>query len=130
MDLLNEVNFRIEMAERKLAIAVVQEHKSGELLMVAFMDREALQKSLDSGVMHYYSTSRRKLWMKGESSGHIQRIKEVYLDCDGDALLFKVEQVKASCHTGYYSCFYRKLKDGRLEIVGKKIFEPGSVYQG
>ncbi len=130
MELLKEVNFRIERAGRKVAIAVVQDHESGELLMVAFMDREALDKTLEAGVMHYYSTSRKKLWKKGESSGHIQRVREVYLDCDGDAILFKVEQVEASCHTGYYSCFYRKLRDGRLEIVGRKVFEPKDVYSG
>lgn len=127
--LVAAANFRIEMAGEKLAIAVAQDAATNEVLMVAFMNREALAKSLETGKMHYYSTSRKKLWFKGESSGHIQKIKEVLVDCDGDALLFKVEQSAASCHEGYYSCFFRKLEDGKLKVIGKKVFEPTSTYK-
>ncbi len=91
----------------KLLIAIVQDYKTNQVLMVAFMNEEALRKTLETGYMHYYSTSRRKLWLKGETSGNYQIVKEIYIDCDGDALLFKVEQIGNACHTGNYSCFYR-----------------------
>ncbi len=130
MDVLDEVNFRIEMAGEKLAIGIAQDHETKEVLMVAFVNKEALARTLETGKVHYFSTSRRKIWPKGEESGHVQRVREVLVDCDGDALLFKVEQVKGSCHMGYYSCFFRKLKNGRLTVVGEKVFEPGDVYKG
>lgn len=124
-----EVNFRFEIADEKLAIAVVQDYKTNEVLMVAFMNKEALEKTLKTKKMHYYSTSRKKLWVKGESSGNYQVVKEVYVDCDSDALLFKVEQKGGACHEGYYSCFFRKLEDNKLSIVGKKVFDPEEVYR-
>lgn len=124
-----EVNFRFEIAGEKLAIAVVQDYKTNEVLMVAFMNKEALEKTLKTKKMHYYSTSRKKLWVKGESSGNYQVVKEVYVDCDSDTLLFKVEQKGGACHEGYYSCFFRKLEDNKLSIVGKKVFEPEEVYR-
>ncbi len=124
-----EVNFRFEIAGEKLAIAVVQDHKTKEVLMVAFMNKEALEKTLKTKKMHYYSTSRKKLWVKGESSGNYQVVKEVYVDCDSDALLFKVEQKGGACHEGYYSCFFRKLENNKLSIVGKKVFDPEEVYR-
>ena len=124
-----EVNFRFEIAGEKLAIAVVQDYKTKEVLMVAFMNKEALEKTLKTKKMHYYSTSREKLWVKGESSGNYQVVKEVYVDCDSDALLFKVEQKGGACHEGYYSCFFRKLENNKLSIVGKKVFEPEEVYR-
>jgi len=124
-----EVNFRFEIAGEKLAIAVVQDYKTKEVLMVAFMNKEALEKTLKTKKMHYYSTSREKLWVKGESSGNYQVVKEVYVDCDSDALLFRVEQKGGACHEGYYSCFFRKLENNKLSIVGKKVFEPEEVYR-
>jgi len=124
-----EVNFRFEIAGEKLAIAVVQDYKTKEVLMVAFMNKEALEKTLKTKKMHYYSTSRKKLWVKGESSGNYQVVKEVYVDCDSDALLFKVEQKGGACHEGYYSCFFRKLENNKLSIVGKKVFDPEEVYR-
>ncbi len=124
-----EVNFRFEIAGEKLAIAVVQDYKTKEVLMVAFMNKEALEKTLKTKKMHYYSTSRKKLWVKGESSGNYQVVKEVYVDCDSDALLFRVEQKGGACHEGYYSCFFRKLENNKLSIVGKKVFEPEEVYR-
>ncbi len=128
-ELIENVNFRIEMGGEKVAIAIAQEHGSGKVLMVAFMNKEAVRKTLETGKMHYYSTSRKKLWLKGETSGHVQHVKEVYLDCDGDALLFKVEQESAACHEGYKTCFFRRLKDGELEISEEKIFDPEKVYR-
>lgn len=128
-ELIERVNFRIEVGGEKLAIAVVQDYKTLKVLMVAFMNREALEKTLSTGKMTYYSTSRKKLWVKGESSGHFQLVKEVRIDCDGDALLFKVEQKKAACHEGYESCFFRIYEEGKLKIVENKIFEPEEVYR-
>ncbi len=127
--IIDAANFRIEMAGEKLAIAIAQDATTNEVLMVAFMNKEALAKTVETGKMHYFSTSRTKLWFKGESSGHIQRVHDVLLDCDGDVLLFKVEQSVGSCHEGYYSCFFRKLEAGNLRIIGKKVFEPASIYK-
>jgi phosphoribosyl-AMP cyclohydrolase len=109
----------------KLIPAVAQDWKTGEVLMLAYMNDEALQKTQETGIAHYWSRSRKRLWLKGESSGHFQRIKEIRLDCDGDALLLLVEQEGGACHTGYRSCFYRTI-DGK--IVGEKVFEPDDVY--
>ena len=98
-------------------------------LMFAFMNREALRLTLETGKMHYWSRSRGKLWLKGETSGHTQKVKEVRVDCDGDALLFKVEQKGGACHTGYYSCFFRKLgADGWTDEGVEKVFDPDEVY--
>ncbi len=125
---LQDVNFRINMAGENLAIAVAQDYRTGEVLMVAFMNREALEKTLETGKMHYFSTSRKRLWQKGETSKHYQLVKEIFIDCDGDALLFKVEQSDAACHKGYYSCFFRKVEGDRLVTTGKKVFEPKDTY--
>jgi len=92
--------------------AIVQEAESGEILMLAYMNREALEKTLETGKSHFWSRSRQALWRKGETSGHEQTVKEIRVDCDGDALLLLVEQKGVACHTGARSCFYRKLKDG------------------
>ncbi|MFQ5815458.1 MAG: phosphoribosyl-AMP cyclohydrolase [Candidatus Hydrothermarchaeaceae archaeon] len=127
--LFDAVNFRIERAGEKLAIAIAQDAATNEVLMVAFMNRAALAKTIETGEMHYFSTSRKKLWFKGESSGHIQRVRDMLLDCDGDALLFKVEQSVGSCHKGYYSCFFRKVENGKLKLIGRKVFEPSSTYK-
>ncbi len=104
-ELLKEVKFD----ERGLAAAIIQDYRTGEVLMLAYMNREALEKSLTTGLATYWSRSRGSLWTKGETSGNFQRIKSVSLDCDGDALLLKVEQVGNACHTGYHSCFFREL---------------------
>lgn len=111
-----------------LVAAVACDFKTKELLMVAFQDRKAVLKTLTTGVMHYWSRSRKKLWMKGEESGHIQKVKSVRVDCDGDALLFDVEQVGAACHDGYRSCFYRKVKRGKLASTQRRMFNPKDVY--
>lgn len=108
---------------------IVQDWQTGEVLMLAYMNAESWQKSQELGEACYWSRSRQKLWHKGEISGHVQIIKEAYIDCDNDTLLLKVEQVGgAACHTGYRSCFYRKISKGQTEIVGKKIFDPKEVY--
>ncbi len=105
--------------------AVVQDIKTKEVLMLGYMNKEALEKTLTTGFMHYYSRSRGKLWMKGEESGHYQMVHEAYYDCDGDTLLFKVEQVEACCHEGYYTCFHNKIiSDAQFN----RIFNPDEVY--
>jgi len=108
--------------------AVVQDGSSGEVLMVAWMNREALDKTLETGQTHFWSRSRRKMWLKGESSGHTQQVEEILVDCDQDVLLVKVKQAGGACHVGYRSCFYRRLEGGRLDVVGRRVFDPKEVY--
>ena len=105
--------------------AVAQDADSGDVLMLAYVTEEALQKTRETGYAHYYSRSRDELWKKGSTSGHTQEIDEVRVDCDGDALLYLVEQSGGACHTGYESCFHRTL-DG--EAVGEQVFDPDDVY--
>ncbi len=113
-----------------LVPAVVQDHRSGEVLMLGFMNREAWQATLETGRATFYSRTRNALWVKGMTSGHVQRIMEIRVDCDDDTVLLKVEQVGgAACHTGYRSCFYRRVRDGRLETVGEPVFDPREVYK-
>jgi phosphoribosyl-AMP cyclohydrolase len=112
-----------------LVPAIIQDAESGKVLMLAFIDKVAWEKTLETGRTWFYSRSRNKYWMKGEESGNVQIVKEVYVDCDEDTVLLKVEQVgKAACHTGYESCFFRKL-DGDVKIVGERIFDPEKVYK-
>lgn len=105
--------------------AVAQDHATGEVLMLAYMNDEALARTRETGKAHYWSRSRNRLWLKGETSGNFQKVIEIRIDCDGDAILLLVEQLGGACHTGYRSCFYRTI-DG--EIAGQKIFEPKDVY--
>jgi|TARA_B100001964_G_C14058175_1_gene520150 phosphoribosyl-AMP cyclohydrolase len=110
--------------------AIVQDVKTGQVLMLAYMNEEAWQNTLETGKAHYYSRSRNKQWMKGEESGNIQLVKEVFVDCDEDTVLLKVEQVgDAACHKGFESCFFRKVSDGKVEEVGRKVFNPEEVYK-
>lgn len=112
-----------------LVPAIIQEEGSGKVLMLAYMDKTAWEKTLETGKACFFSRSRNKFWMKGEESGNVQIVKEVFVDCDEDTVLLKVEQVgKAACHKGYESCFFRKL-NGEVKIVGKKIFDPAKVYK-
>ena len=109
--------------------AIVQEWKTGEVLMVAYMNPESWAKTQETGKACFWSRSRQKLWLKGETSGHVQIVKEAYLDCDRDALLLKVEQMgEAACHTGFRSCFYRRIEGDGLMTVGERVFEPKEVY--
>lgn len=110
--------------------AVAQDYGTGEVLMLAFMNREAFDETLRTGRAVYFSRSRNRLWRKGEESGNVQVVKEILVDCDNDAVVLKVEQVGgAACHTGYNSCFYRKVQDGKLEILDKtRVFDPDEVY--
>ena len=111
-----------------LVAAVAQQHDSGEVLMLAWMNREAIEETLASGQVTYYSRSRGKLWRKGESSGQTQRLVELRVDCDGDALLLLVDQTGAACHTGTRSCFFRAVRNGALERIAKPIVDPKTLY--
>ena len=110
--------------------AVIQDAKTGQVLMHAYMNRQALRKTLETGRTYFWSRSRQALWLKGESSGHIQSVRGIFLDCDADTLLIKVGQRGAACHSGYYSCFYRRIdrKSARIKVIGKKAFDPKKVY--
>jgi len=115
---------------RGLVPVVVQDYRNGEVLMLAYMNREAWEKTKETGKACYWSRSRNQLWMKGESSGHYQVVREVFIDCDGDALLLKVEQHGGgACHTGYRSCFHRIVRHGKVKVVGQKVFDPKEVYE-
>lgn len=110
--------------------AIAQSAATGEVLMLAYMNEEAWQKTLATGEAHYWSRSRNELWHKGQSSGHVQKIKAIRLDCDDDAILLMVDQIGgAACHTGYSSCFYRELADGRTDVCCKMLFDPKEVYK-
>ncbi len=111
--------------------AVVQDFASGKVLMLAYVDRTAWNKTLETGEAHYWSRSRNELWHKGATSGHVQKIREIYLDCDSDTILFRVEQLGgAACHTGYESCFHRRIgRDGSATVVGERVFDPEKVYK-
>jgi phosphoribosyl-AMP cyclohydrolase len=121
-------NFRHKVGDQDLIIAIAQDYKTSEVLMVAYMNYEALKKTIETGKAHYWSTSRQKLWLKGESSGNFQNVEEILVDCDEDAVLIKVSQKGGACHEGYESCFFRKLIDDKLEIVGNRVFNPDEVY--
>ncbi len=112
-----------------LVPVIAQDWSTGEVLMLAYMNREAWERTLATGKVHYWSRSRNRLWLKGESSGHVQLVKEIRVDCDRDTLLIKVEQLGgAACHTGFRSCFYRRLEGGALVVEGERVFDPEEVY--
>lgn len=127
MKILDKIGFD----EKGLIPAVVQDAENSEVLMMAYMNREALRKTLESGKTHFWSRSRKKLWLKGETSGHVQTVREVLIDCDADCLLIKVHQEGGACHTGYRSCFFRKLAEGgdKTEVAGQQVFDPDKVYK-
>jgi len=124
MGLVDEIKFD----EKGLAPAIIQDYKNNEVLMLGYMNREAVSKTLESGKVHFWSRSRGKMWVKGEISGHTQRVMDIFFDCDMDTILVKVDQKVAACHTGYRSCFYRTVKGDDLIICGEKVFEEKEVY--
>ncbi|HOG12145.1 MAG: phosphoribosyl-AMP cyclohydrolase [Smithellaceae bacterium] len=110
--------------------AIVQDAQTKDILMLAYMNRASWEATLQSGKATFWSRSRQKLWLKGETSGHVQIVKEIYIDCDEDTLLLQVEQLGgAACHTGHRSCFFRKREGGDFVVVGEKVFDPGEVYK-
>ncbi|MDD1705702.1 MAG: phosphoribosyl-AMP cyclohydrolase [Methanoregulaceae archaeon] len=108
-----------------LVPVVVQDIMTLDVLMVAYADEEALRLTRDTGFAHYFSRSRKKIWKKGEESGHVQKVRQILVDCDEDCLLYLVEQTGAACHTGYQTCFYRTI-DG--EVIAGQVFDPSKVY--
>ncbi len=129
------------MGGEDLVIGIAQDYETNEVLMVAFMNKEAVEQTLKTKKAHYYSTSRKKQWLKGENSGNVQTVKEMYIDCDADAIIMKVEQIGAACHEGYRSCFFRQididkenididnLTDDDIEIISERLFDPKEMYR-
>lgn len=126
MEILNQ----LKTDQTGLIPAIIQDDENKEILMVGYMNHEAVRKTLESGRVCFWSRSRQEYWIKGETSGHTQTVRSVALDCDGDALLIKVEQKGGACHVGYRSCFFREVSpDGNsTNIVGEKVFDPDAVY--
>ncbi len=123
------VQLNFEKSADGLIPAIVQEYATGQVLMLAYINRLAWEKTLQSGKAHYWSRSRQSLWLKGESSGHVQLIRQILVDCDDDTVIFQVEQLGgAACHTGHKSCFYRRLVGDELQSEGEKVFDPALVY--
>ncbi|MBD3342411.1 MAG: phosphoribosyl-AMP cyclohydrolase [Candidatus Lokiarchaeota archaeon] len=126
-DFVDQLDF--SKIEGGLLPVIAQDYETNKILMLAFSDKEAVRKTLETGYAHYYSRSRQMLWKKGETSGNVQKVKEIITDCDLDSLLYKINQIGgASCHKGYDTCFFNKLEDGNLKIIGTKCFDPEEVY--
>jgi phosphoribosyl-AMP cyclohydrolase len=129
VDKLEQTISELKYSDDGLIPAVCIDRESGRVVMVAYMNNDSLRDTVRTGKTHFWSRSRGKYWMKGETSGHTQEVLAVYTDCDRDTLLIEVKQNGAACHEGYFSCFYRKLdQDGEWEIVSEKLFDPNEVY--
>lgn len=125
-------SFKPKFDAQGLIMAIAQDARTHQILMVAYMNDQALEQTLKTGRAVYYSRSRKKLWAKGEESGHVQTVKQVLTDCDQDCLVLKVSVDAGQCHVGYQSCFYRQVKQGtenELEFIAKPVYDPGDVYQ-
>jgi phosphoribosyl-AMP cyclohydrolase len=110
--------------------AIAQDYETGEILMLAYMNPASWEATLSTRKATYWSRSRRELWVKGATSGNVQHVKEIRIDCDDDTILLKVEQVGgAACHTGHRSCFFKKVENGSVKIIGKPVFDPKEVYK-
>lgn len=124
------VSLNFAKSADKLLPAIVQDWKTNEVLMLAYINEIAWEKTLETGKAHYWSRSRNQLWLKGETSGHIQVIHEILVDCDEDTVVYRVEQLGgAACHTGHRSCFYRKVENNVLKTGSEKVFDPDIVYK-
>jgi phosphoribosyl-AMP cyclohydrolase len=123
--LVRPMSVEVDFGDDGLVPAIAQDADTGDVLMLAYVSPEALARTRETGRAHYYSRSRDELWEKGSTSGHVQEIREIRVDCDGDSLLYVVEQTGGACHTGHRSCFYRTI-DG--EHVGEQVFDPETVY--
>jgi len=125
-------NFTPKFDDEGLIPVIAQDAESGQVLISAFMNREALEQTIQTGYAVYYSRSRQKLWKKGEESGHIQKVRQILVDCDQDCILLKVTVDAGQCHVGYQSCFYRAIKKGsskKLEFISKKVYNPQKTYR-
>jgi len=131
MDNNNENTITPDFAKGNgLIPTIAQDAATGDILMMAYMNEESLQKTIETGEVHYFSRSRQELWHKGGTSGHVQKLKELRIDCDGDTILVKVDQIGgAACHTGHRSCFHFKFEDGSFESEGQPVFDPKEVYK-
>jgi phosphoribosyl-AMP cyclohydrolase len=126
------VDFTPKFDSNGLIRTIAQDAKTGQVLMAAFMNRQALDLTIQTGYATYFSTSRQKLWKKGEESGHFQKVEQILVDCDQDCLLLKVTVDAGQCHVGYQSCFYRALKKGsseELEFIAEKVYDPEKIYK-
>ena len=123
------ISLNFAKSEGGLIPAIAQDYKTGDVLMLAYINQESWEKTLSSGKAHYWSRSRNKIWLKGESSGHVQLVKDILVDCDEDTVVFKVEQLGgAACHKGYASCFFRRVEGEALSVVSDRVFDPDKVY--
>jgi phosphoribosyl-AMP cyclohydrolase len=118
----------IKFNDDGLVTAIAQQHDSGEVLMMAWMNRDAVEETLATGRVCYFSRSRGKLWRKGESSGQVQMLSELRLDCDGDTILLQVHQDGVACHTGRRNCFYRAWRDGEFQEIAEVLVDPDKLY--
>ena len=118
----------LKFNDQGLIPAIIQEEGTGRVLMMAWMNADSIKSTLETGKTHFWSRSRQKYWMKGESSGNTQQVKDVAYDCDGDTLLIQVEQIGAACHEGYKSCFFTSVKDGETEITEERLIDPEEMY--
>ena len=127
MSFLDQLKFNAD----GLIPAIIQEQSTGRVLMMAWMNRSSIEKTIETGKTWFWSRSRQKYWMKGESSGHVQVVADISFDCDADTLLIQVRQTGAACHEGFKSCFFRRLhpQDGRIEVIGERLFDPAAVYK-
>jgi phosphoribosyl-AMP cyclohydrolase len=115
--------------EKGLISVIFQDYETREVLVLGYMNREALERTLETGKVHLFRRAHGRVMIKGETSGNVQLVKEMWVDCDGDALVMKIEQVGgAACHEGYRSCFYRRLINGELKVIGERVFDPNEVY--
>ncbi|MCX7018260.1 MAG: phosphoribosyl-AMP cyclohydrolase [bacterium] len=126
---MNHILEQVKFDANGLIPAIVQDYASAEVLMMAWMNREALEKTLEEKRACYWSRSRGKLWVKGETSGHVQVVRCMRIDCDGDTLLLQVDQTAGACHTGYRSCFYRRAENKHWVEDGVKVFDSSAVYK-
>jgi phosphoribosyl-AMP cyclohydrolase len=126
------LEFTPKFDDNGLIPAIAQDAKTGQVLMVAYMDRAALDATIQTGCATYFSRSRKKLWRKGEESGHVQKVEQILVDCDQDCIILKVAVDSGQCHVGYQSCFYRALKKGSdkdLELIAQKVYDPKKAYK-
>ena len=123
------ISLNFTKSEQGLLPAIAQDFTTGDILMLAYINQEAWEKTLATGKAHYWSRSRNKIWLNGETSGHVQLVKEILVDCDEDTVIFKVEQLGgAACHKGYESCFFRRVDGQTLIVVSEQVFDPGKIY--
>lgn len=127
---MSDVTSVIKFNDQGLVPAIIQDDKSGAVLTLCYMNKEALEKTMETGIVYVFRRSKGRLMMKGETSGCTQAVKSVYIDCEGNSILFRIEQKRAACHTGYFTCYFRKLeKSGALVTEGKPLFDPKEVYK-